>query len=125
MSDLAALAIWWLCLQAVGLAALPLTLRLFKELPDRGWHFAGPSGLPSEIGFNLMVATVFGLAATGAYSLGANLAQTRRPMAGLLAVALVMFLGNLEPTLEVLNAHALLPDSVRTYAAIRELPPAS
>ncbi|MGQ9666542.1 MAG: DUF2298 domain-containing protein, partial [Anaerolineae bacterium] len=36
---------WWLAVQAVGLLALPLTFRLFKGLPARGWAFARPMGL--------------------------------------------------------------------------------
>jgi YYY domain-containing protein len=37
--------VWWLILEVVGLAALPLTLRLFAPLPDRGYAFARPLGL--------------------------------------------------------------------------------
>ncbi|MBN1954154.1 MAG: hypothetical protein JW900_03790 [Anaerolineae bacterium] len=41
-----ALAIrWYLVLQLFGLAALPLTLRLFRHLPGRGYAFARPLGL--------------------------------------------------------------------------------
>jgi len=36
---------WWLLIQTLGLAALPLTYRLFKWLPDRGYAFAKPLGL--------------------------------------------------------------------------------
>jgi hypothetical protein len=34
--------VWWLTLQLLGLAALPLTLRLFRDLADRGWGFTRP-----------------------------------------------------------------------------------
>ncbi|MGD2176711.1 MAG: DUF2298 domain-containing protein [Anaerolineae bacterium] len=36
---------WWLLVQILGLAALPLALRLFKWLPGRGYTFAKPLGL--------------------------------------------------------------------------------
>lgn len=36
---------WWLWLEAVGLAALPLAYRFFRRLPDRGYAFARPLGL--------------------------------------------------------------------------------
>ncbi len=37
--------VWWLIIQAVGLAALPVTLRLFRWLPERGYAFSKPVGL--------------------------------------------------------------------------------
>jgi YYY domain-containing protein len=37
--------IWWLTVEILGLAALPLTYRLFKNLPDRGYAFAKPLGI--------------------------------------------------------------------------------
>ncbi len=40
-----AVLVWWLVVQLVGLLALPLTYRVFKGLPDRGWAFARPLGL--------------------------------------------------------------------------------
>ena len=30
---------WWLWLQVIGLAALPLTFRFFRRFPDRGYAF--------------------------------------------------------------------------------------
>ncbi len=36
---------WWLLIQLLGLAALPLAYRLFKWLPGRGYAFAKPLGL--------------------------------------------------------------------------------
>src|SRR5262245_34506250 len=49
-------ALWWACGQLIGLAALPLTLRVIGRLPDRGWHFARTLGL-------LLVAFVYWQAA--------------------------------------------------------------
>ncbi|MCL7452444.1 MAG: DUF2298 domain-containing protein [Anaerolineae bacterium] len=37
--------VWWLWLQIMGLAALPLTYRFFRRLPGRGYAFARPLGL--------------------------------------------------------------------------------
>jgi len=37
--------IWWLVVQAVGLAAFPLTFAFFRFLPDRGYAFTKPLGL--------------------------------------------------------------------------------
>ncbi len=37
--------IWWLWLEVMGLAALPLAYRFFQRLPDRGYAFARPLGL--------------------------------------------------------------------------------
>jgi YYY domain-containing protein len=37
--------IWWLWMQILGLAALPLTYRFFQRLPGRGYAFARPLGL--------------------------------------------------------------------------------
>ena len=37
--------IWWLVLQAIGLLALPITLKLLRFLPNRGFGFARQVGL--------------------------------------------------------------------------------
>ena len=37
--------VWWLWMLILGLAALPLTYRFFRRLPDRGYAFARPLGL--------------------------------------------------------------------------------
>ena len=37
--------VWWVWMQAMGLAALPLAYRFFHRLPDRGYAFARPLGL--------------------------------------------------------------------------------
>ncbi|HET7091426.1 MAG TPA: DUF2298 domain-containing protein, partial [Anaerolineae bacterium] len=45
MTDAIAVLIWWLILQAMGWAALPLLFRLLRWLPDRGYSVAKPAGL--------------------------------------------------------------------------------
>jgi YYY domain-containing protein len=37
--------VWWLWMQVIGLAALPLAHHFFRRLPDRGYAFARPLGL--------------------------------------------------------------------------------
>jgi uncharacterized membrane protein len=40
-----AIFIWWLIAQVLGWITLPITMRLFRWLPDRGYAFAKPLGL--------------------------------------------------------------------------------
>jgi len=52
--------IWWVTVELIGLAALPLTLRVFRNLPDRGYPFARPLGwLLTGYGFWLLVTFRF------------------------------------------------------------------
>jgi len=50
-----ALLLWWLLIELLGLLALPLTLSLFRNLPDRGYPFARILGilLPSFLAWFL------------------------------------------------------------------------
>ena len=50
-----ALLVWWLLLELLGLLALPLTLFIFRNLPDRGYPFARLVGilLPSFLAWFL------------------------------------------------------------------------
>lgn len=50
---------WYLALQLFGLAALPLTLRLFRGMPGRGYAFARPLGLTVG-GYLFWLLSVFG-----------------------------------------------------------------
>jgi YYY domain-containing protein len=50
---------WYLVLQLFGLAALPLTLRLFHRMPGRGYAFARPLGL-MVAGYLFWILSVFG-----------------------------------------------------------------
>ena len=51
---------WYLVLQLVGLAALPVTARLLGRLPDRGYALARPLGL-LLVGYLLWLGSIFGL----------------------------------------------------------------
>ena len=51
---------WWLILQVLGWAALPLAYRLFKWLPGRGYAFARPLGL-LLVSYTFWILTSFGL----------------------------------------------------------------
>ena len=37
--------LWWLMLEGAGLLVLPLSFRLFRHLPDRGYALSKPLGL--------------------------------------------------------------------------------
>ena len=37
--------LWWLAVELVGIASLPLTALVFARLPDRGWALAKPLGI--------------------------------------------------------------------------------
>src|SRR4030042_4309607 len=37
--------IWWLIIQVLGWITLPISMRFFRWLPDRGYAFAKPLGL--------------------------------------------------------------------------------
>ena len=54
MSDAVAVLIWWILVQVFGLAGLPLALRLFRRLPDRGYGVSKALGL-------LLVSYIFWL----------------------------------------------------------------
>ncbi|MCL4458963.1 MAG: DUF2298 domain-containing protein [Chloroflexi bacterium] len=45
MADWEGIGIWFLTVQFVGLAVLPLSLRLFRNLPDKGYTLAKPLGI--------------------------------------------------------------------------------
>ena len=51
---------WWLWLEVIGLAALPLAFRFFRRLPDRGYAFARPLGLLLT-SYVLWLGATFGL----------------------------------------------------------------
>ena len=37
--------LWWLMVQLIGLATLPLCMAFFRRLPDRGYALSKPFGL--------------------------------------------------------------------------------
>ena len=51
--------IWWLLIELIGLAALPVALRFFRNLPDRGYAFIKPLGL-LLIAYPFWLLTTFG-----------------------------------------------------------------
>ena len=57
MNQVLAVFLWWLIIEILGLIALPLTMRLFRHLPDRGYALAKPLGL-------LLVSYVLWIGAT-------------------------------------------------------------
>ena len=68
---------WWLCFEIFGLAALPIAMRLFRWLPDRGYVFSKALGL-------LLVSYLVWL--------GASLGLLRNDSGGIL-LALAMMVG--------------------------------
>src|SRR3954470_16445658 len=56
--------IWWLTVQAFGLAGLPLTRFLFRALPDRGYAFGKTLGLLLS-GYLAWLLAMLGLAPFG------------------------------------------------------------
>jgi YYY domain-containing protein len=89
------------------------------------------SAVPSTIGFNLGIATLFALTCTGAYGLvyGLLAAEKRRGAlwGGLLGPVLVAITGNLEGLLEALHARGLFSASFWQWLDIRSInvPPPS
>jgi len=57
VNQVLAVFLWWLIIEILGLIALPLTMRLFRHLPDRGYALAKPLGL-------LLVSYVLWIGAT-------------------------------------------------------------
>ena len=45
MSELASVVVWWVLVQIFGLVGLPITFRLFRRLPDRGYGVSKALGL--------------------------------------------------------------------------------
>lgn len=85
---------------------------------------------PAGVAFNLAVALLFALAATGAFALGVAVLSTwpglsRRlsGVGGLLTALCVVLLSNLEPVVEVANANDLLSPPLRQFFQIKDLPP--
>lgn len=79
MNEVLAVFRWWLIIEILGLIALPLTVRLFRYLPDRGYALAKPLGLllvsyvlwiGATFGFlhNSVGGIVFSILAVGAFS---------------------------------------------------------
>ena len=52
--------VWYLVVQLISLAALPLALRLFANLPDRGYAFAKSLGI-LLVGVVLWLGTSYGV----------------------------------------------------------------
>jgi len=60
MNGILAVFLWWLIIEILGLIALPLTVRLFRHLPDRGYALAKPLGL-LLVSYVLWIGATFGL----------------------------------------------------------------
>jgi uncharacterized membrane protein len=60
VNEVLAVFLWWLIIEILSLVALPLTVRLFRHLPDRGYALAKPMGLLS-VSYVLWIGATFGL----------------------------------------------------------------
>ena len=74
-SPILAIFVWWLIMQALGWLALPITMRVFRWLPDRGYAFSKALGL---------------LLTTYLLWLGGSLGFLRNNLAGILVSALAV-----------------------------------
>ena len=80
--------IWWLLIELMGLAVLPIAFRFFKQLADRGYAFIKPLGL-ILIGYLFWILTILGfltntrgtIAAVGVIVAGASWLWIRRDSA--------------------------------------------
>jgi len=83
------------------------------------------SAVPSTIGFNLGIASLFALTCTGAYGLVyallAREGEGKAAWGGLLGPLLVVLTGNLEGLLEVFHARGLFPASFWRWLDIRSI----
>ncbi len=86
------------------------------------------TGIPGNIAYNLGMALIPALAASAAFGLGYNLTKSKK--AGLIAMFLLVFAGNLYPAV-VISAHALnitktpwgdVPDIIDYWMASRVIP---
>ena len=101
--------VWWLIIEALGLVALPIALRLFRFLPDRGYAFAKPLGLLLTsyivwllVSFGILrneaVTILFVAALIGAYSWllfqrdGVDLRSFLRRERGVILAAEILFM---------------------------------
>jgi YYY domain-containing protein len=116
---------WWLLIQLLGLAALPLAYRLFKWLPGRGYTFAKPLGLlltsyllwlGASLGF--LHTTTGGIVAAAALVAGASLwLYTRRDESDPALLDFLRAHGRLILTVEVLFVVAFAAwVALRAYA---------
>ena len=90
---------WYLAVQAFGLAALPLCLRLFRYLPDRGYGVSKPLGL---------------LLAGWAFWLLGTIGWLNNTAGGIVAVLLLLVAAGLGITLKFLSL------STRERAGVRD-----
>ncbi len=86
--------LWWLLLELIGLAVLPLAFRFFRNLPDRGYAFTKPLGLLlvaypfwllTSLGFltntrGAILLVVIGVAALSWWLAGRPMTDDQRPI---------------------------------------------